>query len=145
MSVHSRLSFCDCASYGEIGGEAYASRFDEAAAWKDARRSSMEDLEASDLNEEKGESAIEGPIDELKDSERFISGGERSEETVRRLLWGVLYVRFAIACVAGCLLDGVKGGAGFGDLQGPIHDAWFVDGEQRWSKEWRRAHKWRGR
>jgi hypothetical protein len=104
----------------------------------------MEDLEASDLNEEKGESAIEGPIDELKDSERFISGGERSEETVRRLLWGVLYERFAIACVAGCLFDGVKSGAGFGDLQGPIHEASFVDGEQRWSKERRRAHSGEG-
>ena len=60
----------------------------------------MEDLEVSDLNDENGESAIEGPIDEPNDSDGFISGGERSEETVRRLLRGVLYVRFAIARVS---------------------------------------------
>jgi hypothetical protein len=60
----------------------------------------MEDLEVSDLNDENGESAIEGAIDEPKDSDRFISGGERSDETVRRLVGGVLYVRFAIARVS---------------------------------------------
>lgn len=50
-------------------------------------------FEGSELNEENGEGAIVEP----NDSDRFISGGERSEETVRRLLGGVLYVGFAIA------------------------------------------------
>lgn len=63
----------------------------------------MTGFEISELNDEKGERAIEGPIDEPNDSDRFISGGERSEETVRRLLGGVLYARFAMVRVSGCL------------------------------------------
>lgn len=56
----------------------------------------MAGFDGSELKDEKGERAIAGAIDEPKDSERFISGGERSEETVRRLLGGVLYGGFAI-------------------------------------------------
>jgi hypothetical protein len=36
-------------------------------------------------------------VEEPNDSERFISGGERSEETVRRWLGGVLWSMFAMA------------------------------------------------
>jgi hypothetical protein len=39
-----------------------------------------------------------GTIEEPNDSERFISGGERSEETVRRWLGGVLWTKFAMSC-----------------------------------------------
>ena len=53
----------------------------------------------SELNDEKGERAI-GAIDEPKDSERFISGGEsrREDRLGRRWVGGVLY-GFAISCV----------------------------------------------
>lgn len=41
-----------------------------------------------------------GAIEEPNDSERFISGGERSEDTVRRWLGGVLWSMFAmVRCV----------------------------------------------
>jgi hypothetical protein len=50
----------------------------------------LADLEAPELNEEKGDWINAGGIDVPNDSDRFISGGERSEETVSRLLGGVL-------------------------------------------------------
>jgi hypothetical protein len=56
----------------------------------------MAGLEMSELKDAKGVCALEGAIVEPNDSDRFISGGERSEETVRRLLGGDLYVGFAI-------------------------------------------------
>jgi hypothetical protein len=90
------FSFCDCGSYGEIGGDAYASRFAEAAAWSEA---AMDKFRGSELNDEKGDWAI-GAIDEPKEPERFISGGEssREERLGRRWLGGVLY-GFAMSCV----------------------------------------------
>jgi hypothetical protein len=51
---------------------------------------SMADFNGAELNEEKGDCANAGAIEEPNDSDRFISGGERSEETVRRWLGGVL-------------------------------------------------------
>ena len=59
-----------------------------AAAWR--VMSGMADLEASELKEEKGDWINVGGIDVPNDSDRFISGGERREETVSRLLGGVL-------------------------------------------------------
>ena len=53
-------------------------------------------FDGSELNEVKGVCELEGAIVDPKDSDRFISGGESSEETVRRLLGGVLYGWFAI-------------------------------------------------
>jgi hypothetical protein len=50
----------------------------------------MVDFNGMELNEEKGDCANAGAIEEPNDSDRFISGGERSEETVRRWLGGVL-------------------------------------------------------
>ena len=84
----------------------------------------MEALEGSKVKEEKGERAIAGAIDEPNDSDRFISGGERSEETVRRLLGGVLYAEFAIARVSRgvCWME-LRGDAGLGELQGRWRDA----------------------
>ena len=90
------FSFCDCGSYGEIGGDAYASRFVEAAAWTEA---AMVIFWESELKDEKGDCAI-GAIDEPNDPERFISGGEsrRDERLGRRWVGGVLY-GFAMAWV----------------------------------------------
>lgn len=64
----------------------------------------------SEVKDEKGERGIACAIDEPKDSERFISGGERSEETVMRWLGGVLYGGFAIARCEGsaCLFADVN-------------------------------------
>lgn len=59
----------------------------------------MAGFDVSELNDENGVWTSEGAIEELNDSDRFISGGERSEETVRRWLDGVLYVGFAIVRV----------------------------------------------
>lgn len=61
----------------------------------------MSGFDGSELNEEKGDRVMDGAIDELNDSERFISGGESSEETVRRWLGGVLHGGFAMVQV-GC-------------------------------------------
>jgi hypothetical protein len=47
-----------------------------------------------------------GAVKEPNDSERFISGGERSEETVRRWLGGVLCTMFAIASRVPKFVDG---------------------------------------
>jgi hypothetical protein len=58
----------------------------------------MEGFGVSELKDVKGVWASEGAIEEPNDSDRFISGGERSEETVRRWLGGVLYVEFVIVC-----------------------------------------------
>jgi hypothetical protein len=44
----------------------------------------------TELKEEKGDWVEAEAIDEPNDSDRFISGGERREETVRRVLGGVL-------------------------------------------------------
>lgn len=60
-----------------------------AAAWR-VMSGLLVDLEAPELNEEKGDWINAGGIDVPNDSDRFISGGERSEETVSRLLGGVL-------------------------------------------------------
>lgn len=49
-----------------------------------------------ELKDENGEGPKTGAVEEPNDSERFISGGERSEETVNRLLGGVLSGRFAM-------------------------------------------------
>lgn len=57
---------------------------------------SMARFDGTELNEEKGDGVNAGAIEEPNDSDRFISGGERSEETVRRWLGGVLYGGFAI-------------------------------------------------
>lgn len=54
-----------------------------------------------ELKDEKGDWVKAGAIEEPNDSERFISGGERSEETVRRWLGGVLYGEFAIVGLGG--------------------------------------------
>jgi hypothetical protein len=51
--------------------------------------------EASE-NDEYGDRRIAGPKVELKDSDRFISGGESREETVRRLAGGYSCAGFAI-------------------------------------------------
>jgi hypothetical protein len=48
------------------------------------------DLEAAELKEEKGDWAKVGGIEGPNDSAGFNSGGERREETVSRLLGGVL-------------------------------------------------------
>jgi hypothetical protein len=82
------FSFCDCGSYGEIGGDAYASRFVEAAAWSDAAMLPFRDPESNEVN---GDCAI-GTVEEPNDSEHFISGGEskREERLGRRWLGGVL-------------------------------------------------------
>jgi len=40
------------------------------------------------------------PVVELNDSDRFISGGERREETVRRLVVGVVWCGGALAMVS---------------------------------------------
>jgi hypothetical protein len=50
----------------------------------------MMGFNGAELKEEKGDWANAGAIEEPNDSDRFISGGERSEETVRRWLGGVL-------------------------------------------------------
>ena len=51
-----------------------------------------------------------GAIEEPNDSERFISGGERSEETVRRWLGGVLWSMFAmVRRVCGSLPKRLRG------------------------------------
>jgi len=50
----------------------------------------MVGFNGAELNEENDEAVKVGAIEEPNDSERFISGGERSEETARRLLGGVL-------------------------------------------------------
>lgn len=75
-------------------------------------QAAMVGFEGCELKEEKGEWAIEGAIDELNDSERFISGGDSSEETVRRWLGGVLYGRSAIVQCEGwrVFVGGVNGG-----------------------------------
>lgn len=83
-SLQSMFSFCECGSYGEIGGEAYASRFADSTGWYD-NRSAIDGRETSEEKEEKGVRTITDAIGELKDSDRFISGGERSEDTVSRL------------------------------------------------------------
>ena len=77
----SMFSFCDCESKGEIGGEAYASR---VGAWNDCGRGPIMGFEDSELKDVKGVRAIECAIDEPNDSDRFISGGESSEEIVKR-------------------------------------------------------------
>jgi hypothetical protein len=78
------FSFCECGSNGEIGGEAYASRFVDSTGWYDSR-SAIDGRETSEEKEENGVRTILGAIGELNDSDRFISGGERSEDTVSRL------------------------------------------------------------
>ena len=78
------FSFSECGSNGEIGGEAYASRFADSTGWYD-NRSAIDGRETSEEKEENGVRTILGAIGELNDSDRFISGGERSEDTVRRL------------------------------------------------------------
>jgi len=88
-STHSMFSFCDCVSYGEIGGEAYAAPVGRlsgcAMIWK-SKTESLDGCELKLLEWTAGPNA--GAVEEPNDSERSISGGERSEETVRRLLWG---------------------------------------------------------
>lgn len=83
-SLQSMFSFSECGSNGEIGGEAYASRFVDSTGWYDSR-SAIDGRETSEEKEENGVRTILGAIGELNDSDRFISGGERSEDTVRRL------------------------------------------------------------
>lgn len=65
-------------------------------AWKGAGCALIAGFGVSELKEVKGVWATEDAIEEPNDSDRFISGGERSEETVRRWLGGDLYVGFAI-------------------------------------------------
>jgi hypothetical protein len=86
-----------------MGGDAYPMR---VAAWP----SVMEGFEVSELNDVKDVWVTEGAIDEPNDSDRCISGGDSSEETVRRWLGGVLYVGFAIAekCGGRSLLNEFK-------------------------------------
>ena len=55
----------------------------------------------TELKDVRGVWVIDGAIDEPNDSDRFISGGESSEETVKRWLGGDLCAGFAIACVTG--------------------------------------------
>ena len=50
----------------------------------------MVGINGAELYDEKCEELNVGAIEEPNDSVRFISGGERSEETARRLLGGVL-------------------------------------------------------
>lgn len=54
------------------------------------RKSPIVGFEACKSKEVNGVCSIEGAIDEPNDSERFISGGERREETVSRFLGGEL-------------------------------------------------------
>lgn len=64
-----------------------------SAGPKSGLEASCDDCE-SKLENDTGANA--GAIEEPNDSERFISGGERSEETVRRWLGGVLWSMFAM-------------------------------------------------
>jgi hypothetical protein len=101
------FSFWELCAYGEIGGEAYASRFERAAACGAAAAAlciNAVACEASE-NDEYGERTIAGPNVEPKDSDRFISGGERREETVRRLVGGVSCAGFAIVQLGVCAVE----------------------------------------
>lgn len=72
-------------------------RWTGAGAWHDVESWAIMGFNCSELNEVKGDWVEAEAIEEPNDSERFISGGERSEETVRRLLGGVWNGEFAMA------------------------------------------------
>ena len=84
-----------------MGGEAYsrvASRFMAASGYQAAAAG----CDCSELNEASGEGRAWGAIEEPNDSERFISGGERSEETVicvGGVLWGVFAMLRKWLCI----------------------------------------------
>lgn len=81
------FSFCECVSYGEIGGEAYASRWEGMLTGKAVMGGLNTGLGGCESKlADKAVGLNEVAIEEPNDSERFISGGERSEETVRRWL-----------------------------------------------------------
>jgi hypothetical protein len=69
----------------------------------------MAGFDGSELNDEKDDRAREGAIEEPKDSERFISGGESSEETERRWVGGVLSGRFDMTMWGFCAWEGFAG------------------------------------
>jgi hypothetical protein len=61
-------------------------------AWQDIAGWDMEGFEGTELNgcDDEGDWSNEGAIEEPNEPERFISGGERSEETERRWAGGGL-------------------------------------------------------
>lgn len=60
------------------------------AAWQAWRPALVMGFNWSELKEEKVDWVEAEAIEEPNDSDRCISGGERREETVRRLIGGVL-------------------------------------------------------
>jgi hypothetical protein len=86
------FSFCDCVSYGEIGGLTYAAPTVGLAGKAmplELKGAKVKTLDREFRLEDGAAESNEGALAEPNDSERSISGGERSEETVRRWLGGV--------------------------------------------------------